>query len=200
MDVHDVDCICLRDRLVSPDEQQVLVVRVGRAIAQVMAAGEYDAVGRQRIDVHDLVVDIACARSRLLSSSFCQNANWSSTAAAAATSITSTTGACATQDDGFAAWSSRRAHRGCGPGPRLAGAYPAFDQNSFPAELVRSSAVRRAGHVVQRCAGGRERLVLDARAEVAEDPVEVRDGPGVQMRQRDRLALVRIDDEVDEAR
>ena len=100
----------------------------------------------------------------------------------------------------FAAWSSRRAHRGCGPGPRLAGAYPAFDQNSLPAELVRSSAVRRAGHVVQRCAGGRERLVLDARAEVAEDPVEVRDGPGVQMRQRDRLALVRIDDEVDEAR
>ena len=200
MDVHDVDCICLRDRLVSPDEQQVLVVRVGRAIAQVMAAGEYDAVGRQRINDHDLVVDIACARSLLLSSSLCQNANWSSTAAPRRPRSRRRLARARRRTTVSPRGSSRRAHRGCGPGPRLAGAYPAFDQNSLPAELVRSSAERRAGHVVQRCAGGRERLVLDARAEVAEDPVEVRDGPGVQMRQRDRLALVRIDDEVDEAR
>jgi hypothetical protein len=42
-------------------------------------------------------------------------------------------------------------------------------------------------------AGGDQRLASDAFTERAEDPVEVRDRPGVQVRKRDRLAFVRVD-------
>jgi hypothetical protein len=59
--------------------------------------------------------------------------------------------------------------------------------------------VWRHRYVVEWRAGRDERLTLDAGVELADDAVEVRGGPAVQVREADGFALLAVGDEIDDA-
>src|SRR6476660_1541963 len=59
--------------------------------------------------------------------------------------------------------------------------------------------LRWRGYVVERRACWNGRFSVQARLELANDPVDMSGHPGVQVRQGDWLALVRVGDQVDQA-
>src|SRR5208283_1102560 len=62
VDIEAMGCVGLCDRAMVADDRHVFVVVVGRAVAQVVAAGDHDAGIRERIDDDDLVVNDGVSR------------------------------------------------------------------------------------------------------------------------------------------
>ena len=57
IDVEDMDRVGLRQRLMASYDEEVLVIVVRCAIAEIVTAGYHDAVIRHRVDDHDFVVN-----------------------------------------------------------------------------------------------------------------------------------------------